>query len=91
MKEPGGHNFHLLMAALLFTSLVIDQQELATWRAGKVSMVSLAMAMVWIGRFTFDGFRRRDAARRVLKNRVQDLEDRLDQVERDAKSRRAPF
>ena len=82
--------FHLLMATMLMVSCAIDQQDIG-WRAGQISIVSLGLAMVWIGRFVLDGFQRRDARAQMLRNRVTELEERLDQLEREARDRRGPF
>lgn len=91
MEDPGQRNFHLIMTLLVVTSFAVDQQDLGGWRPGHVSMVTLGLAAVWIGRFTLDGFKHRDAAAKTLSNRVADLEERVDELERDARSRRGPF
>lgn len=83
-------NFHLMMAALLMVSCAIDQQDIG-WRAGQISIVSLGLAMVWMGRYAMDGFQRRDAGATVLRNRVATLEERVDELEREARNRRDPF
>lgn len=91
MTDPGQRTFHLVMALLLMISFAIDQQDLAGWRAGHVSMISLGLAMVWLGRFTMDGFTHRDGHAKVVSNRLSNLEERIDQLERDARSRQGPF
>ena len=84
-------NFHLVMGALVSVSLITDQQQFEAWRAGQVSMVTLVLAMVWIGRFAWDGFRKREAAAEVIRNRLKVVEERLDELERDARARRRTF
>ena len=79
------------MGVVLAISLMVDQQEFLVWRAGHVSMVSLALAMVWIGCFAWEGFRRRDAAISTLKNRVDEIEERVDELVREAQQRHKPF
>jgi hypothetical protein len=91
MKDPGDRNLHLVMGVLLAVSLIVDQQEFEAWRAGTVSMVTLAIAVVWMGRFAWEGFRRRDAGSKVLRNRLAAVEERVDELERDARQRRSPF
>jgi hypothetical protein len=87
--EP--RHFHLVMAVLLIASSGIDQQDLAGWRSGRVSVVTLGLALVWLGRYAMDGFSRRDARARILGNRVKDLEERMDDLDRAERARRAPF
>jgi len=84
-------NFHLVISLLLLVSLGVDQQEFAWWRAGNVSMVSLGLAMVWFGRYAIQGFGRRDALVKVLRNRLSAVEERVDELERETRARRAPF
>jgi hypothetical protein len=91
MQDQGERNFHRLMGGLLLVSLVIDQQEFETWRAGQVSMISLVLAMAWIGRSALEGFRRRDARVKILENRLAAVEERVDELEREARARRAPL
>ena len=91
MDDSSQRNFHLVMALLLVISFAVDQQDLGGWRPGHVSMVTLGLAAVWVGRFTLDGFKHRDAAARILASRVADLEERVDELERDARARRGPF
>ena len=91
MKEAGDRNLHIVMGALLAVSLIVDKQEFEAWRAGHVSMVTLAIAVVWMGRFAWEGFKRRDAQAKVLRNRVSAVEERIDELERDARQRRGPF
>lgn len=94
-EDPGmndsDRNFHLVMSLLLLVSLGVDQQEFAWWRTGSVSMVSLGLALVWLGRYAIEGFRRRDAQVKVLRNRLSDVEERIDELEREARARRGPF
>ena len=91
MKDMSDRRFHVVMGVVLAISLMIDQQEFEAWRAGHVSMISLALAMVWLGCFAWEGFRRRDAAISTMKNRVDDMEERVDELMREAKQRRGPF
>ena len=90
MNDAGDRNFHLVMGALLAVSLVVDQQQIAGWRAGDVSMVSLVLAMVWLGRYAMEGFRRREASAKVMQNRLHEIEARLDEFERRERARRGP-
>ena len=91
MKDPGDRKFHVVMGVLLAGSLIVDQQEFEAWRAGHVSMVSLAFAMVWLGCFTWEGLRRRNAAIMMLKNRIDEIDERVDELMREAQQRRGPF
>ncbi len=91
MSDPGQRNFHLVMALLLMISCAIDQQDLGGWRAGRVGMVSLGLAVAWVGRYAMDGFRQRDATAKVHSNRIATLEERVDQLERESRARQGPF
>ena len=91
MKDMSDRRFHVVMGVVLAISLMIDQQEFEAWRAGHVSMISLALAMVWLACFAWEGFRRRDAAISTMKNRVDEMEERVDELMREAKQRRGPF
>lgn len=91
LQDPPERTFHLVMFVLLAFSLIADQQELAFWRTGKVGIVSMVFALVWLGRFAMEGFRRRDSELKILRNRIDELEERADELERDARSRRGPL
>ena len=91
MEDQQDRNFHLLMATLLLISLAIDQQEFDVWRSGRVSMISLVLSMAWLGRFALEGFRRRDAKTKTLQSRLSTVEERLDELEREARARRSPL
>jgi hypothetical protein len=54
-------------------------------------MISLVLAMAWIGRSALEGFRRRDARVKILENRLAAVEERVDELEREARARRAPL
>ncbi|MCB9870022.1 MAG: hypothetical protein H6837_09210 [Planctomycetes bacterium] len=90
MIHIGDRAFHLLLGALLLVSLASDQQEWAGWRTGRVGIVTLALAMVWLWTNALEGFRRRDEAARVLHNRLADAEQRLDELAQRDRARRAP-
>lgn len=91
MEDQRDRNFHLLMATLLLISLAIDQQGFDIWRSGRVSMISLVLAMAWLGRFTIEGFRQRDARTKTLQIRLSTVEERVDELEREARARRSPI
>lgn len=91
MKDAGDRNLHIVMGALLAVSLIVDQQEFTAWRPGHVSMVTLVIAVVWMARFSWEGFKRRDAETKVLRNRLTAVEERADELERAARQRRGPF
>ncbi len=91
MSDPGQRTFHLVMALLLMISLAVDQQELSGWRAGQVSMISLGLAMAWLARYGMDKFNHRESQAKITSNRLADLEERVDQLDRENNSRRGPF
>ena len=90
-QDHADRKFHAVMGTLLAFSLVVDQQDYELWRAGQVSMVSLALAMVWMGLFAWEGFRRRDEAARVLRHRLDEMQEQVDELTRDARTRRGPL
>lgn len=91
MKDPNDRNLHIVMGVFLAVSLIVDQQEFEAWRAGSVSMVTLVIAVVWMARFAWEGFKRHDAAAKVARNRLTAVEERVDELEREAQRRRGPF
>ena len=82
---------HLLMAALLLGSVVLDQREVEFWKTGQIGIITLALALVWLGRYAMEGFQNRDAMIKVLHNRLKAVEERCDELERESRSRRAPI
>ena len=91
MSDPGQRTFHLVMALLVMISLAVDQQALSSWRAGQVSMVSLGLAMAWLARYVMDKLNHREGQAKITSNRLADLEERVDQLDRENNSRRGPF
>lgn len=91
MQQNGDQSFHIVMGALLGISLVVDQQEIAQWRSGQVSMISLVLAMVWLGRYAWDAIQRRDSEIKELRGRLETAEQQLNELINDARTRRRPF
>lgn len=87
MTRPQDRNLHLVMAVLMSLSLWVDQQEISLWRAGQVSMISLALAMVWIWLYFHQQTQARDRDIETSRERIQALEERVDELEREARQR----
>jgi uncharacterized membrane protein len=78
MTTLSERNFHVLMGALLLGSTILDRVlESATpsWNPPSVSLVTLAVGLVWVALFA--GYRGRN-----IEQRMRVLEDRLERSER---------
>ena len=85
------HRFHLVMLGLLVTSLFLDGWlEKGAWDSPRISMITLAIVGVWGFVFAQRLLALRDQRRRVLKDRIERLERRVDQLEREAAQRHVP-
>lgn len=80
------------MGALLLASFFLDQQasDSAMWQSPKVSMVSLVIAMVWLGRLVWNIKVEASQREKVLKDRIERLERKLVIFEDDARDQRRP-
>ena len=91
MNDKANLQLHAVMGVLLLGSLILDQQEVAFWNTGQISMITLALAMVWLGRYALEGFQRRDAQIKVVWSRLSAVEERCDDLERAERSRQGPI
>jgi uncharacterized membrane protein len=86
------NQFHVLMAALLIGSLVLDEQAklfLPTWSAPKVSLITLVLGLVWLAQFGAHRLRALQERIKVLQDRVERLTHRADAIEDAERARRA--
>ncbi len=85
-------NFHLLMGGLFLSSLVLDpamRSIMPEWKPPAVGFVTLAVGLVWIGRYTWWRTGAHDREVKRLRERLDALEDRLERVEETQRADRA--
>lgn len=81
----------MLMAGLLVTSLFLDQWlEQGIYHPPRISMVTLAVLCVWGFVFAQRLLQARDLRGRVMQDRIERLEHKLDLLERELAQRRVP-
>ena len=85
--------FHLVMGGLMLTSLFMDQWagRMAAWDPPKVSMITLALVVVWVFRTAQVMLKERDDRRRVLEDRLERAENKIAQLERELAERQRPL
>jgi hypothetical protein len=93
MNLSTDRTFHLVMAGLMLTSLFADQWagRTALWDPPQVSMITLALAMVWMFRTAQLILKERDDRRRVLQDRLERAENKIAQLERELAERQRPL
>lgn len=93
MRTLNENQFHAVMGVLLFGSLFLDRiatRIIPTWDAPQVGLIPFALGLVWIGRFAaWRGAKDREPVR-VLEDRIQRLERRLNAFEDEERARRRP-
>jgi hypothetical protein len=90
MRSLKERNFHLLMAGLLLTSCFLDpavRSVVPDWNPPRVGMVTLALALVWLGRWLAWRGDRLDDQIRVLKDRAERLERKTAALEDELRAR----
>ncbi len=77
----------------MLTSLFADHWAGRTvaWDPPRVSMITLALAMVWMFRTALVTLRHRDDRRRVLEDRIERAENKIAQLERELAERQRPL
>ena len=93
MNGSDDRAFHFVMGGLLLTSVVFDHwvERMAAWDPPQVSMITLAIAMVWMFRTARLALHERDQRRRVLEDRLERAENKIDQLEREQAERQHPL
>ncbi|MHC4512353.1 MAG: hypothetical protein ACYS5W_01505 [Planctomycetota bacterium] len=89
MNGSGDRAFHFVMGGLMLSSLFFDQwsDRAVTWDPPRVSMITLALAMVWTFRTAQLAIRERDQRRKVLEDRLKRAENKIGQLERELAER----
>ncbi|MBK8096320.1 MAG: hypothetical protein IPK26_04390 [Planctomycetes bacterium] len=92
MRSLDEKQFHAVMAFLVLGSLVLDEQVkrvLPVWDAPKVTIVTFALGLVWVGLFAAYRLRTLAQAITVLHERLDRLQRRADALEDDTRRRRS--
>ena len=93
MNGSGDRAFHFVMGGLMLCSLFFDQWSDRTqaWDPPRVSMITLAVVVVWMFRSALLVLAKRDQRRRVLEDRIERAENKIDQLERELAERNRPL
>ena len=93
MNGSGDRAFHFVMGGLMLGSLFFDQwsDRVAAWDPPRVSMITLAVALVWMFRAAQLALAPRDQRRKVLEDRLERAENKIDQLERELAERQRPL
>ena len=73
MRFPNDTSFHLRMAALVITSLFLEQlakKQLPGWSSPQIGIVTFVLGLAWVALFAFHHGR-------ALQDRVRVLEDQV--------------
>lgn len=86
--------FHLLMGALFLGSTFLDpamRSLVATWNPPQVSLMTLVLGLIWVGLFA--GYRGRNLEDRirVLEDRAERAEKKIDRLDAEAADRTRPL
>jgi hypothetical protein len=82
-------NFHWLMGALLLGSCFVDslmRDALPTWNPPEASLVTMVIGLVWVGRFAAWRNARVGDDLRVLRDRIERLEQRTGAIDDDLRA-----
>ncbi|MEO0481365.1 MAG: hypothetical protein AAF196_17995 [Planctomycetota bacterium] len=94
MHHDDGSEFHYPMAGLLLLAVVVENfadKILPGFAPPQVGLLTLAAVAVWLGRTVLWQGDRSAAQRRQLESRIEELEHKSAQLERELAARRAPF
>lgn len=95
MKSLSEQSFHVLMAALLAGSCLMDRylpESFSGWNPLSVSVLSLAIGLVWIGRFTTWRLELASEQLRVMRDRLERVERQHSALEDELRRQgRLPF
>ncbi|MBK8978961.1 MAG: hypothetical protein IPM29_23925 [Planctomycetes bacterium] len=83
-------NFHLLMGGVFVASIVAEQALAAllpTWNPPRLGFVSIVVGLVWVGRYAAWRAELDAERRRVLEDRIERLEARQRELERELRAR----
>ena len=85
MEDKGQRNLHLLMGGLLLASFILDQKmdAIPFWSPPPISMISLVLAMVWLGQFTLQGHKSHADRIKVMQDRLKRAEHKIDGLEQE--------
>ncbi len=87
--------FHILMAALVFGSLFLDdfaRRSLPAWNPPPVGFITFALGLVWVGMLTHTRSETHSDRARVAEDRIERLERRVAELEDETRARnRSPL
>jgi hypothetical protein len=92
MRSQNDLAFHLRMAALLVFSLFVEHlaaTHLPGWSSPRIGVITLVLAMAWVGLFAWQHGLLLQARIKSLEARLDDLSERTEGLERDQRARRS--
>lgn len=92
MRAQNDLAFHLRMAALLVFSLFVEHlaaTHLPGWSSPRIGVITLVLAMAWVGLFAWQHGLSLQARIKALEARLEELAERTDNLEQDHRARRS--
>lgn len=92
MRAQNDLAFHLRMAALLVFSMFVEHlaaTHLPGWSSPRIGVITLVLAMAWVGLFAWQHGLLLQARIKALEARLEDLAERTGNLEQDHRARRA--
>lgn len=93
MVTLGERSFHVVMAVAFAASLGVDplmKSLVPTWNPPAVSLVTLVLGLVWVALFAAHRLREMEAKHRVLEDRLERTERRVQAIDAELAERRRP-
>jgi hypothetical protein len=94
MISIGEQRFHVLMGALVLGSLFLDsimRSLLPAWNPPQIGLVTFVLGLVWLGLFVAHRMRNAGEQLRVLLDRLDRAERKVDGLERELALRNPPL
>ncbi len=94
MTTLSERNFHLLMVVLAVASVFLDplmESALPAWNSPKVSLLTLAIGLIWVGLFAAYRGKNLEDRVRVLEDRLERSERKVERLDAELTERRRPL
>ena len=94
MVTLGERSFHLLMAVAFTASLGVDplmKSIVPTWSPPAVGLLTLVLGLAWVALFAGHRVRKMEAKHRVLEDRLERTERRVQAIDAELAERRRPL
>lgn len=94
MVTLGERSFHVLMAVAFAASLGVDpllKSLIPTWNPPTIGLLTLVLGLTWVALFSAHRVREAEAKHRVLEDRLERTERRVQAIDAELAERRRPF